>query len=319
MVRIANALREYCPESVSITDNVESADLIILYVIGSSQIPLAESYLSQGKQIAIVQCCLKTAGGTLSEWINLWRKCAIVWSYYDLTSYAIQEYKRASITSIEYNNYIECVNFYHAPIGIDSIFKQNISKIQDRERYVITTGYVDGTGCEAITDVWKAALSESFRVVHIGGEVARHGEFPEAVVRFEDVTDELLRNLYMGADYVFSLRYHEGFELPAAEAISCGTRPVLFVQPDLIHHYGAIPYYLKECQGKELINEIRIMLSLPRSNCIVPDYLVNQIRFRFDWQAICKGFWASLMRNAREAGNTNFTGTRTEDTANANV
>lgn len=279
MTRIANALSTYKPDSVEIVNNEQGCDLSILYVIGFDYIERAEKLLSSGKKYACVQCCVKSILGftDYTKWQLLWSKSTVVWSYYDLTKHMPQ----GSI-------------FYYAPLGLDSCF--TYCKLNGHERKsIVTTGYVSGPYEEAIEEVWLAANQMGIPVIHIGPSNVSGINFkPPNVVINTDVPDDHLIWYLSGAKYVCSFRHTEGFELPAVEGLACGARPIVFNQPDLRNWYRNRAIYVEECHGQELIDKLVNIFSVnPRP---VDENERLEVLRRFNWKAICEGFWSTMLR-----------------------
>lgn len=291
MIRIADALTRYAPPSVEIVNDASLADLHVLYVIGfDAWEDRAKPLIDQEKEYIVVQCCFRSVPGYTdpSQWNGLWDSDAtrLVWSYYDLSEHC---------TKLN-------TPFYHAPLGVDGTFGYQkalhtttqplIPKLifKDQSFPIITTGYVSAPCAEAIEEVWIAAQRLGLSVLHIGPpKVAGISGLYTNVRSIEGMSDSELAWYYSKARYVFSLRHTEGFELPAAEALVCGTRGVLFDQPDLHHWYSNHVEYVPDCSGEELIGYLMdIMRKHPRP---INEKEHRQILNRFDWRTICKGFW----------------------------
>lgn len=288
MMRIANALTRHKPEQVSIVQSPAQSDLQILYVIGTDAIDYCSSL--NGKQYAIVQCCI-TPGMGYSSWLSTWRDSVLVWSYYDLDR--LDRLDRGIGNLNSHRDF----NFYHAPLGLDDCFV-NCRLHSDQRRSIITTGYVSGPGAEAIEPVWLAAEKLSIPVIHIGpNKIKGIDRKPSNVATLEGVSDQQLVYHLSAARYVFSLRYVEGFELPAAEGLACGARPVLFPQDCTRHWYRDNAIYLPELVGENLVSAISNLLEESNhSYSPVTQQEKDSFTRRFSWKAICEGFWTSLLR-----------------------
>lgn len=282
MVRIANALARHAPEGVEIVNDKPSADVYIMYVIGHDFADWAEEIISSGKRYACVQCCL-TADPTLrySTWEWLWKHSALVYSYYDLSRY---------VRELDFN-------FYHAPLGMDDCFKHSNLNGHQRQS-IITSGYVSSPRAEAIEEVWIAAGECSLPVIHIGpNKVKGIGTRPNHVTCVENIPDEQLVWYYSGAKWVAGLRHTEGFELPALEGICSGARGILFNQRDLSHWYRDHAVYINECYGDRLVERlVEVFRSEPKP---VTEDERSHVMHRFDWKAICKGFWTTLLKEKK--------------------
>lgn len=283
MTRIANALTQHAPAGVKPVRRQSDADLVLLHVINQDAIPYAQSLTARGQKYAVVQCCLQTAGlSQESDWHEFWRQSVVVWSYYYLADYARTEH---------------ATNYYHAPLGIDPVFHQH-TPLGSLHRLlrgtVLTTGYVTGPGAEAIQEVWQAADRLGLNCVHIGpSSVSGMTYKPFHWQSYKDISDEALSTLLRRVSWVASLRHVEGFELPAAEGLACGARPVLFDQSDLRCWYGEHAEYVPECAGEELVGRlIEVFNRAPRP---VTESERQSVMQRFDWRRIAEGFWKMIM------------------------
>lgn len=272
MVRIHNALRRHAPRYIKFTEQRDTADLVVLYVIGSDAIAEGERLTHRGQSYIAVQCCLDTAGPIvpLHHWYPFWQQARLVWSYYRLPTA------------------VSTFNFYHAPLGVDSVFDSAPTPAVGRALTAITTGYVDGPGAEAISEVWAA-------VSRVGGQCHHIGPLPVGMVppalwsNSDGISDPRLASLYRRTKYVIALRHIEGFELPAAEGLLCGARPVLFDQPALRHWYGAYAQFVPECHGSALVDELVSVLSAPYQ--AVGPHERASAALSFDWEQIVDGVW----------------------------
>lgn len=290
MVRIAEAIKRHKPSNVQIVNNQQDADLVVFYPIGFDWVDHFARCISAGKKYAVVQCCLKTSGATAEQWLPWWLNpsCAAVWSFYWIDKHYEGE-------------------FYHAPLGIDPVFTSNHANGIVR-RAIVTTGYVSHPAAEAIEEVWIAArLAGLINVYHIG-------PWPEGIDRGDgsqwkhvkvlgpNCSDDTVAWHYNIAKWVCALRHGEGFELPAAEGLACGARPILFDQPDIKHWYGEHAEYVIECHGETLIKQLVGVFSggfspigVPVAYRPVENFERTQVKERFNWESIVKGFWVRIL------------------------
>lgn len=294
MVRVSNALEKYLPASgysIAGSPSPNYCDLQILHVIGPDAIEYARELRARGQRYAVIQYCLRTAGysaDTAADWIDMWQRAEVVWSYYDLSK-----------------SFLGCTfNFYHAPLGIDDAFIRGSVPVTKKDRAVITTGYVSGPGAEAIEAVWIAARASGFSTIHIGpekvtGTVIVH----RADEHYESITDTALASFYARASFVAALRHVEGFEMPAIEALSCGTRPIVFDQPDMRTWYESDVVYIRDSDGGDLIPDLTdVMGGLSSRGAALCHKVtaeeVGCVRDRFNWRRIVSGFWSALQEGA---------------------
>lgn len=273
MVRVATQLRSYAPtEVVELVTHSRYADLEVLHVIGQD----ALTYVSKAKHTAAIQYCLKTAGGDLTAWKRFWRRNKFVASYYDL-SYLLHG-----------------VPFLHTPLGVDGdvFYPRNVL----REDVVMTSGYVNGPGAEAIEAVWQAASEQAVSTLHLGPEpvgmeTPRSRPFWSSV---ENVSDHDLARYYSSCSWVSGLRYVEGFELPALEGLACGARPILFDRHDMRQWYEGHAIFIPECQGEELVQVLQqVFMSDPDP---VSEEERHEVLAYFDWTQIAHNFWLEVLR-----------------------
>jgi hypothetical protein len=266
MFRVVRALTRFAPPEIVVTEDLASADVHVLHVIG----PDALSYESPASQIVTIQYCWKSAGGSPAQWQEFWKRNVFTWSYYDLP----------------------CKNLYLAPLGVDDKFK-NFDSLLMRGKGVVTTGYVHGDCAEAIEEVAFAAERLFMPVVHIG-------PFPVGMTRTPanwrsrlDVTDDELASVYTNATWVSGLRHVEGFELPALEGLVCGARPILFDRPEMRRWYDGHAVFVEECSGAPLVEQLVDVLRARPPSVTESERL--DVLAKFDWRPIVEGFWQKLL------------------------
>lgn len=284
MIRIANAIERHAPDSIEFVDDQSVADLVVFYPIGADWIPFIEGVESVGKKFALLQCCVKSTGASCETWAPVWQRSACTWSYLDLYRFWREE-SPETVVSLDH--------FYYAPLGIDDAFLPPTSSTLKRapRNTVVTTGYVSGRPAEAIAEVWEAALACGYRVVHVGGKI-KDAWRPGVRVR-EGISDQELRLIYRSAAYVASLRYVEGFELPALEGLACGATPILFDQPDLRHWYGDAALYVPELEGANLAHELIDVFRNGHPERPESSAVLN----RFSWPTLVGEFWCRILSN----------------------
>jgi hypothetical protein len=283
MTRIAQALALHRPPGVSIVKRRAMADVVVMYIIGADAISAGAAMLRSHQQYVPVQCCLRTAGGSDADWRTFWSQSALTWSYYDLSDQIPPDL------------------FYYAPLGIDNAFfpRPDTAGTSPRELLAVTTGYVSGAGAEAIDEVWHAIHYLSGKGAHIGPKrvvgVMPHTNWWAA----EGVTDAALAKVYSTAKYVAALRHIEGFELPAAEGLACGARPILFDQPALRHWYGNHAIYVPDCSGPKLIDYLTHIMRDGGDSEYRPVHMDERhaVLQKFNWVDIAPNFWTRLLTN----------------------
>lgn len=283
MVRIANALAKYLPSHYEIVSDSEKADLCVFYPVSYEWRHYMQECLDRGQEYALIQCCYKSSGGWFNEWKPFWDKAVIVWSYLNL---AEDVYTGAKLAAD--------FNYYEAPLGIDEAFTLPCVTNPKRD-YIVTTGTVHGNGQEAILECWQAARECGLGVVHVG-------QYPQnipiglskgcfgTINLVTGCTDRTLRGIYQNAKYVCSLRYVEGFELPALEALSCGTRSIVFTQHATTKWFFGYADFVPESSGQELIDHLVRKFSQPYDP--ITQDVIDGARTKFNWRILAWRFWS---------------------------
>jgi hypothetical protein len=218
---------------------------------------------------AIIQYVLRsTQKPSTAEWLPLWRDARLVWSYYDLPALCAEDGVEADF------------DFYHAPLGISDEFRQ-AGTLPPKRYTVVTHG-----------DYLTQGTRECFWAVPNGvAHVGKRFNRPE-VDFYEDISDYELACLYSSSHYVCGLRRHEGFELPAAEGLSCGARPLLFDRPHYRQWYEEHAEYIIEAPRPDVIEQLHALFQREP----LPVTQAEQIwaRGRFNWDRIIGGFYERL-------------------------
>ena len=290
MVRIQNALIKYIPPHHQVINNREEADLCVFYPISYEWTHYLNECLDRGQEYTLIQCCYKSSGAGFEMWKPWWEKSIVVWSYLDLD---LLEGKMFVGNEIP---------FYHAPLGIDEAFLLPTVTNPKRD-YIVTTGTVHGGGQEAILECWQAAKECTMSVVHVGQWPVGIGEslrYYHNVTLASGVTDRTLRGIYQNAKYICSLRCVEGFELPALEALSCGTRSIVFTQPATTKWFWGLADFVPECEGKELIDHLVAKFEAPYEP--ISQSTIEEVRSRFDWGLLAWRFWSIVEEELKQRG-----------------
>jgi hypothetical protein len=274
--RVSEALRANLPVEWSIAPNPESADLVVLHVIGrwGQTLRQAERLREYGKRIAILQYCIRsTQKNKTADWLPLWRQATCVWSYYDLAAWADEEGTRLSGTRI-----------LHQPLGVDGRVFRCLTP-QSKDFLAMTTGFSWLT--ESVREVVVAAREVGGqRVVHLGPSL---GQRAPDVPCFEHIPDDELAKLYRRCHYVSGLRRIEGFELPAAEGLLCGARPIVFDQPHYRHWYGTWAEYIPETCRQDHVDALIALFKKPVRP--LTNLELAAAAHRFSWPTLCQRFW----------------------------
>jgi glycosyltransferase involved in cell wall biosynthesis len=288
MDRIIKQLMRHKPSYVQIVDDPLDSDLVILHVIGFPETEeTVKRLVSLGKKYAIIQYCLRTTQKPdCASWIPIWQGAELVWSYYDLQELCREDGVEFPVDTL----------FYYAPLGVDTgVFNKGL-RPRPYPYKILTTGTL--APHESVDLVNIALQVTGGRQVHIGQlEQKRVGFKDELVDFFNEISDPVLAQKYRLSEYVSGLRRVEGFELPAAEGLVCGARPILFDKPHYRQWYedlGAI--FIPEEDDSKILLSLKQVLGTPLENW--PPLDIDAAIRRFDWGRICNGFWDSIPRIA---------------------
>jgi hypothetical protein len=271
MTRVSRALRQGRPTGVEFVDTAREADFVLLHVTGIRDMtPTIENLQALGQRYGVIQYCLETSGLSACEWLPIWKGAEIVWSYYDL---------QATLDT-------PLTNFYRSPLGVDA----NVFRPYDvSKRYAIaTSGYVMET--EGVLEAVAASKNVGSRLFHLGPPDPRFGDHVDARL---NISDELLAAYYSACDFVAGLRRIEGFELPAAEGLLCGVRPIMFDRPHYTDWFRPFALFIPERSFEEVTRELTTLFQ-HRLDYPVTASERDEARERFDWQRIVSGFWSAL-------------------------
>lgn len=273
--RVVAALEASAPAGVTCVSKAKDADLVVLHVIGRRQRTEADirTIREQGQRYAVMQYVLRsTLEPECSAWIDIWRGAAAVWSYLHLA-----EACRADGVPMDFA-------FYHAPLGVDpAVFYPDPSV--PRTCMLTTCGRDWLT--EGVREGVHATQAVGVGVQHLGSRL-RHPDVP----CFVDIPDSEVADLYRRSRYVSGLRRVEGFELPAAEGLLCGARPVLFDRPHYRQWYGDWAAYIAE-RPRPQVQASLIDLFRSDYRPVTPEEHAAAVE-RFSWPRVCRGFWERL-------------------------
>lgn len=276
--RIANALRRYVPAGCAETSDASAAELTIIYAIGRRdhvQRQVAE-IASRGGEYAMIQVCLKsTMNPDAWEWMQVWETAKTVWSYYDLDQ-ALNESN--SDPSLRYH--MPC-DFLHAPLGVDArvFYPREQSRV-----YVVATSGVSRLQ-ESVRECELATELVDRRMLHLGPKVTGKGW----VDCKSGLSDDKLAQYYSACEFVSGLRRTEGFELPAAEGLLSGCRPLLFDTPDYRFNYKEWGVYLHEGTRQEVVDQL-VQLFKQGARPVTTDEREEAAHW-FNWERVCGEFW----------------------------
>jgi hypothetical protein len=256
--RIANALKRYAPEDVEFVDRERDADFVIIYAYGQRRkVDKRIKWIGErGQKFAMVQLAVRsTANPNTIDWVPMWTKAKIVWSYYDLYRLCAED------------NVGDKFKFYYAPLGVDSkiFYDRGVKRI-----YKVMVG---DSRDESVTECIRAAKGE---VSHL--EIG--------------VSDEHLALHYSQCWFVSGLRRKEGFEMPVLEGLLCGARPICYDRPHYRDWFGSLVRYVPEGHPEEVVLALQNIFVEPALP--VTDKEKAVVKNRFNWETIVKGFWERI-------------------------
>ncbi len=277
MDRVVKALKLYAPPKYTFVDKEVDADLVILHVIGYPETDAkVGELLAKGKNYGIIQYCLRTTQKpNCASWSYLWENAEIVWSYYDLEKLA----RADGIDPIYFN-------FYRSALGVDSSVFHSTPSAAHGLYKVLTTGYVAVS--ESVGEVAQATKTLGVRHFHLGPQLHLGSHITYGL----GMNDKMLSHIYTECEYVTGLRRTEGFELPAAEGLLCGARPILYDAPHYRDWFGEHAEYIKEDQPWLVTQAVLEILGKPARPVTAAER--SEAAFKFDWKRIVSGFWKQL-------------------------
>jgi hypothetical protein len=281
--RIVRALKAHAPDAVTFVDRLEDADLRVLHVIGWGSIPWSNPVYPDhvdpvpGMPYAVAQYCVRTSEDPRGDvWRgHVWAGSRLTWSYYDLATYDVAHPGPDGWAH------------YKTALGVDAdVFRQ---RGPVRKRFHIgTSGYVAET--EGVPECYRAIRRlPDGEMFHLGPRVIDG----EGITYATGIPDDVLASLWSLCLHVAGLRRIEGFELPAAEGLLCGARPIMFDAPHYRDWFGDMAEYVPEVEPAAVEDAIAGILTRPYR--AVTDAEVSHARTIFNWPAIVRGFWERLL------------------------
>lgn len=279
LIRVVNALIQYMPSDVEIVANSDAADLIILHVIGRQDRNRgkAERLRARGQRYAVIQYCVRSTLRPLTEnWFPLWQDAILTWSYYDLKALCAEDG-----TSQDFP-------FYHAPLGVDAdvFYPRNHA----RQYAIGTSGHSWVT--ESVREAGHATERAGRLMFHLGRRLNRKPHIMYA----SGMDDHVLANLYSQCEFIAGLRRTEGFELPAAEGLLCGARPICFDRPHYRQWFGPWAVFISEGSREQVINSLESIFRLGADPVTKTERVAAKALF--DWETIITGFWKRALWGA---------------------
>lgn len=176
--------------------------------------------------------------------------------------------------------------FLHIPLGADP--ETFYPEERPKKYKIMTSGHVAES--EYCYQAYRAAYANGGLTAHVGG-IAFPGD---KWVRFEDVSDQVMRWLYNESEYVSALRKREGFELGAIESLfSRGGRPIIFDRPDQ-DWMRKWSITIHEDTPERVEEQLREVLSKPAVPITEEEH--KEIVAMLSWEPIIKRFWDELLK-----------------------
>lgn len=260
--------------AVEPVDNEADAEFVLIHAIGYPETYEAVIRCKgRGQKVAIAQYCVRTTQEEKTDkWLALWQAVDLVWSYYDLAALCVED-----------GNLFRG-NFYYSPLGVDSsvFFPQtDVKKFK-----ALSTGYVAES--ESITEVNTALWNVREKHIHIGPD---NLDLMGRVECHVNVSDEDIALYYSQSEYVTGLRRIEGFELPCAEGLLCGARPVMFDRPHYRQWFGDFAEFIPEGDCASVEADLSQVFS--RKARPVSGEERARAADAFSWPRIAAGFWSA--------------------------
>lgn len=282
IMRVVKALEDYAPSFVDIVQRPQDADLEVIHVYGRYEAIKQRIKRLQkvGKPYAMIQYAIRsTMHPETSDWMELWNRSKIVWSYYNLP-----------VLSAEDGTY-EGFNFYYAPLGVDpSVFYRRETGSNSQYTIAACSKHALAEGARECAFATKRVNHKMF---FLGHELRRG----EDIVCKQNISDDDLAHYYSECMFVSGLRRIEGFELPVIEGALCGARPIVFDQPHYREWFRDFAIFIPETDRDGVIDNLEKIFRQAidgRINYGVTAGEQKMIRERFDWGNIINGFYQRL-------------------------
>lgn len=274
MRRIELALILHAPAGVECVRAAEMADLVVLHAVGHPDtLEAVRQAQGRGQRYAIIQYCVRsTQEPCTSEWLEMWAGAELVWSYYDLIELMAED-----------GLSLEGFRFFHAPLGVDSATFVQYPTVGERFA-MLSSGYVAESEC--VLEVAEAARRIGRRSFHLGPPMAGFGPHVEQQL---GITDDELARIYSRCDAVAGLRRVEGFEMPAAEGLCCGARPIVFDAPHYRQWFDDWAVFVPELDPPELTDVLEEILRAGVEPVTREER--RAAAALFDWGTILPAFW----------------------------
>lgn len=280
MDRVAQAFADRLPEGAKLTESISEATHVILHVIGHPEtVKAVTNCRLRGQRYFVLQYCLRTTQEPKTDaWLDIWAGADLVFSYYDLPKLCAEDGNPSEF------------KFYHAPLGVDAdVFHPGDPEMR-RKWMCLTSGTLAAS--ESSAEVEAACRATDSWQLHLG-HVADHKFTWPKTSTVNGITDATLAQNYQQCQFVSGLRRVEGFELPAAEGLLCGARPILFDRPHYRKWYDNWAYFIHEGNADQVTAQL-IDLFEHGADPLKPEEREAAVRM-FDWDGIIANFWLNAL------------------------
>jgi len=286
VARVRDAIKRHAPEGVTFVGDRDEANLVVHHVIGVQNLDtltIGERILEDqraGRTSAMIQYCLKTTenGGDPGYWAPLWGLSTCVWSYYDLEPLA-----RGGFQGLPLGTWDD--TFYHAPLGVDDVFRVPLTDVP--KLFTIgTSGYVAET--EGVVECARAVDGTGGFQFHLGPDFG----LTQRCASQHNLLDADVARRWAECRYVAGLRRVEGFELPAAEGLCMGARPILFDAPHYRQWFGDAGRYIPENDPEDVVRNLKRLFMT--EDPVTPAER-EWAREQFNWARLVPEFWRRVL------------------------
>jgi hypothetical protein len=289
MTRVANALKRHAPVHVTCVSREADADLVLLHTIGYPEtVEAVDRLTAAGKRVVIAQYCLRTSQRPhVQDWLPVWTKADLVWSYYDLVALAREDGIDLCVPG---PGWIDC-GLYYSPLGVDPSVFVPPANGATRPFTMCTSGYLAGP--ETVDECSAAVQRVGGRLFHLGPSNVAQGAHVTAEV---GIPDSALVARYGESQFVAGLRRIEGFELPALEGLMCGARPIAFDRPHYRAWFEDFAEYIPETTSAEMTDALEALFRAG-ARPVSAEERARAVK-TLAWERIVGDFWYLIGRAA---------------------
>ena len=231
--RIKKAIEQYAPSNIEWSKTKEEADVQIIHIVGTGEIPFIEEALDNRKKIILIQHVFFTGG--VCDWNKYWERSLLTLSFHNLIDYVPES--KAHLLSL--------------PWGCDP---KEFNRLAVKKRNkIFTTGHIAET--ESIDLLYEACKNTNQLMYHTGTNFGWDTKFYKFLPFQKDHEFNLLLN---SIQYVLAARKIEGFEMAAVEGLFCGCRPIV---PNLPTYRWYKDHGIFIDMNKDIVKQLEIILN----------------------------------------------------------